>query len=170
VKRALIFVLLTNLLLAACKLTQGPQSAHQSQPSTEGASSFAVAAAKITDACSLMPADFVQRLVPGASAPQSERFPPRCTVRNGKSALEITMDTGPADPINGAEFIPGLAQGGYVERLSPNSPGDVYLTVILGQDSNQTNHNLHVEVAGWDGKDHKDDAIAIARDTLAHLH
>jgi hypothetical protein len=28
---------------------------------------------------------------------------------------------------------------------------------------------MHVEVAGHDGKDHKDDAIAIARDILAHL-
>jgi hypothetical protein len=80
------------------------------------------------------------------------------------------MDTGPEDPIKGAEFIPELAQGGYIERLSPTSRGDVYLTVILGKDSNATNHNLHVEVAGWDGKDHKDDAIAIARDILAHLH
>ena len=165
--RALIPMLLANLLLVGCTSTQGPHS--QPRRSSDG-SSLGAAAAKITDACSLMPVDFVQRLVPGASAPQSERFPPRCTVRNGKSALEITMDTGPADPISGAEFIPGLAQGGYVERLSPNSPGDVYLTVILGQDSNQTNHNLHVEVAGWDGKDHKDDAIAIARDILAHLH
>jgi len=33
-----------------------------------------------------------------------------------------------------------------------------------------TNRNLHVEVAGHDGKDHKDDAIAVARDILARLH
>ena len=101
--RALIPMLLANLLLVGCASTQGPQS--QPQPSSDG-SSLGAAAAKITDACSLMPADWVQRLVPGASAPQSERFPPRCTVRNGKSALEITMDTGPEDPIKGAEFIP----------------------------------------------------------------
>jgi hypothetical protein len=36
----------------------------------------------------------------------------------------------------------------------------VYLTVILGTDENGINHNLHVEVAGHDDKDHEDDAIA----------
>jgi len=30
-----------------------------------------------------------------------------------------------------------------------------------------TNRNLHVEVAGHDGKDHKDDAIGVAREILA---
>jgi hypothetical protein len=29
---------------------------------------------------------------------------------------------------------------------------------------------LHVEVAGHDGKDHKEDAIDVARDIIAHLH
>ena len=41
--------------------------------------------------------------------------------------------------------------------------------VILGKDDTDINRNLHVEVAGHDGKDHKDDAIAVARDVLAHL-
>ncbi len=31
-----------------------------------------------------------------------------------------------------AEFISGLAQGGYLEHLDPVSHGDAYLTVILG--------------------------------------
>jgi hypothetical protein len=125
--------------------------------------------AKLEDVCSLMPADFVQRLVPGAYPSTSERYPLRCTVRNDTSALQITFDTGPDDPINGAEFISGLAKGGYLERLDPHERGDVYLTLILGKDENDINHNLHVEVAGHDGKDHKDDAIAMARDILAHL-
>ena len=116
-----------------------------------------------------MPAAYVEKLAPGAYAPTNERYPLRCTVRNDKSALEITFDNGPDDPVKGAEFIAGLAKGGYLEYLDPVSRGDAYLTVILGEDENAINHNLHVEVAGHDGKDHKEDAIAIARDVLAHL-
>jgi hypothetical protein len=170
--RALIFALLTSLVLSACSRGQTAQSAGQSQSpisGTAGGPSLAVAASKVADACSLAPADLLQKLVPGASPPQSEQFPRRCTFGNGKSALGITIDTGPAEPIKGAESIPGLAEGGYLERLDPASHGDVYLTVILGNDQNGTNRNLHVEVAGHDGKDHKDDAIAVARDILARL-
>ena len=112
---------------------------------------------------------YVEKLAPGAYAPTNERYPLRCTVRNDKSALEITFDNGPDDPVKGAEFIAGLAKGGYLEYLDPVSRGDACLTVILGEDENAINHNLHVEVAGHDGKDHKEDAIAIARDVLAHL-
>ena len=170
--RALIFVLFTSLLLSACSGKQAAQPAGQS-PSPAGGGgggqSLGAAAAKLTDACSLVPADLSQKLVPGASPPQSEQFPLRCTLSNGKSALGISFDTGPAEPVKGAEFISGLAGGGYLERLDPVSQGDAYLTVILGNDSNGTNRNLHVEVAGHDGKDHKDDAIAVARDVLAHL-
>jgi hypothetical protein len=135
-----------------------------------GGRSVGGAAAKVTDACSLVPADLSPKLVPGASPPQREQFPLRCTLSNGKSALGITIDFGPAEPVKGAEFISGLAGGGYLERLDPSSHGDAYLTVILGEDTNGTNRNLHVEVAGHDGKDHRDDAIAVARDILAHLH
>jgi len=171
--RALIFVLLTSLQLSACSREQTAQPAGQSQSPTDGGvggPSLAAAAAKVTDACSLVPADLARKLVPGASPPQSEQFPLRCTLGNGKSALEISIDTGPAEPVKGAEFISGLAGGGYLERLDPVSHGDAYLTVILGKDPNGTNRNLHVEVAGHDGKDHRDDAIAVARDILAHLH
>jgi len=54
----------------------------------------------------------------------------------------------------------------YLERLDPSSKGDIYLTVILGKDPHGL---LHVELAGHDGKDHKDDAIAVARDVLRQL-
>jgi hypothetical protein len=131
--------------------------------------SLAAAVAKITDACSLMPGDLAQKLVPGASAPKSEQFPLRCTLSNGKSALAITFDTGPDEPVKGAEFISGLAGGGYLERLDPVSQGDAYLTVILGKDPNGTNRNLHVEVAGHDGKERREDAIAVAHEILARL-
>src|SRR5947209_6197141 len=126
-------------------------------------------AAKITDACTLMPADLVKKIVPNADAPIRDQILKRCSESNGTSVLEITLETGiitPTDPVNGAEFVPGLALGGYLERLDPKDRGDTYLTVILGKDPNGL---LHVEVAGHDGKDHKDDAIVIARDILAHL-
>jgi hypothetical protein len=58
----------------------------------------------------------------------------------------------------------------YAERLDPKTKGDVYLTIVLGNDDNGTNHNLHVEVSGHDGKDHKDDAIGLARQVLAQHH
>lgn len=132
-------------------------------------SALADAAAKVTDACTLMPAAFVQKLAPGASEPQTEQYPRRCTVSNGKSALQLTIETGitaPVDPVNGAEFIPGLGLGGYLERLDPHSRGDIYLTVILGKDPPGL---LHVEIAGHDGQDHKDDAIQLARAVLTRL-
>src|SRR4029434_7236533 len=149
--RALIYALLTSMVLSACSRENASLGAGQSQSPTGGAvrgPSLAAGAAKVTDACSLAPADIAQKLVPGASPPQSEQFPRRCTISNGKSALVITIDTGPAEPVKGAEFIPGLAEGGYLERLDPASHGDSYLTVILGKDPNGTNRNLHVEVAG----------------------
>jgi hypothetical protein len=65
--------------------------------------------------------------------------------------------------------IPNVAGGGYLERLDPNTPSDVYLTVIVGQDANGFNYSYHVEVAGHDGKDHKADAIGIAQSVLQHL-
>ena len=167
--RGLILLLPIILVTSACLRTRSTNNS-QSSSSADGAGSpYAAAVAKLTDACPLMPAAYVEKLAPGAYAPTNERYPLRCTVRNDKSALEITFDNGPDDPVKGAEFIAGLAKGGYLEYLDPVSRGDAYLTVILGEDENAINHNLHVEVAGHDGKDHKEDAIAIARDVLAHL-
>ena len=91
--RILILVLPT-LVLSAClrASTTGSTSQPTSTNGTGNGSSYAAAVAKLTDACPLMPADYVQKLVPGASAPAKERYPLRCTVRNDKSALEITFD------------------------------------------------------------------------------
>ena len=176
--RGLSLVLLTTVLCCACALKKSTEpggqgrSAGQDQPTTDGSStgsSLAAAAARVTDMCSLMPADLVKKIVPNADAPIRDQILKRCSVSNGTSVLEITLETGaitPTDPVNGAEFVPGLALGGYLERLDPKDRGDTYLTVILGKDPNGV---LHVEVAGHDGKDHKDDAVAIARDILAHL-
>src|SRR5713226_4466213 len=105
--RVLIFVLLITVLWSACvlKKSTGPdgqsQPAGQSQPTTGGdgaGSTFAASAAKIKDACTVMPADLVQKIVPGASAPQSSQYPTRCSVSNGKSVLEITIETGIITP------------------------------------------------------------------------
>ena len=169
-QRGLIFVLGMSLLSSACLRVPTNRSADESQSSSKGSdSALAVAAGKVTDACTVMPADLVQKIVPGGGAPQSEQYPRRCSVSNGKSVLEITIETGlitPTDPVKGAEYIPGLALGGYLERLDPVSRGDTYLTVILGRDPNGL---LHVEIAGHDGKDHKEDAIAVAQAVLAQL-
>src|SRR2546421_2207471 len=169
--RQLIFALPALLILSGCLRTSPNRSASgpSSTKGTSSDSSYAAAAAKVKDACTLMPANLVQKIVPGASASQGSQYPMRCSVSNGTSVLEITIETGiatPTDPIKGAEFISGLADGGYLERLDPVARGDTYLTVILGKDPPGL---LHVEVAGHDGKDHKDDAIAVASDILAHL-
>jgi hypothetical protein len=124
------------------------------------------AAEKVTDVCSLLAADLAARIVPNGSAPQSQEFPRRCTVTNGRSVLEITLEKGFAltgDPLADAEFIPGLAQGGYLQRPSPDG---AYLAVLVSRDPKVV---FYVEVAGHDGKDHKDDAIAVAREVLARL-
>ena len=171
IRPLLVPIVLTSLLSSAClrASTTGSTSQPSSTNGTGGGSAYAAAVAKLTDACPLMPADYVQKLVPGASAPEKERYPLRCTVRNDQSALEITFDSGPDEPIKGADFIAGLAKAAYLERLDPVSRGDAYLTVILGKDDTETNRNLHVEVAGHDGKDHKEDAIAVAQAVLAQL-
>ena len=166
----LIFVLPALLILSGCLRTANRSASEPSSTNGTGSgSSYAANAAKITDACTLMPAGLVKKTVPNADAPIRDQILKRCSVSNGTSVLEITLETGvitPTDPVNGAEFVPGLALGGYLERLDPKDRGDTYLTVILGKDPNGL---LHVEVAGHDGKDHKDDAIAVARDILIHL-
>jgi len=131
-------------------------------------SSYAAHAEKLTDVCTLLPPELVKQIVPAANAPQSEQYPRRCSVSYGTSILEIAIETGmivPVDPVNGAEFVPDLAVGGYLERLDPHAQGDTYLTVILGKNPRGL---LHVEVAGHDGK-HTDDAIAVARAILERL-
>lgn len=85
---------------------------------------FAVAGSLLVLACggkdAAPPADQAQ-----TPAPQSERFPPRCTLSNGTSVVRITLDNGPADPINAAESVSGLGDAAYLERLDPNSKGEM---------------------------------------------
>lgn len=168
-----------SLLLAACTGAPGPAGGtppgNQSQgtaasagdgatSSGASATSLVEAASAVTDACTLMPMDLAASIVTNASEPQSQQFPPyKCTVTNDTSVLEITIgagDTGGA--VSGAEEVPGLAAGGYFERLAP---GDAYLTVLLSADVGE----LYVEIVDPSGTDHKDDAIAVAQRVLADL-
>jgi hypothetical protein len=179
VKRVAIIVLAVTVL-TACTGAQTPAPAgqtasagqtapadhgQQSQSGDGGGATLADAAAKVTDWCTLMPADLAAKIVPGGAAPQSQLFLPlKCTVSNQVSVLEITfLPSGPTDPVPGAEAVPGIAEAAYLERLLPD---DAYLTVRLGGPSGAV---MYVEVAGHDGKDHKDDAIAVAKAVLAQL-
>ena len=51
-----------------------------------------------------------------------------------------------------------------------NGIDDAYLTVYLSEDGYGSGEVLYVEIAGHDGKDHRDDAIAVATAVLAKLH
>lgn len=125
---------------------------------------LAAAAQQVKDACTFLPTDLANQLVPGGSIrPQSSPIPPKCTFSNDSMVLEITIagyDTG--GPVAGAEQVPGVASGGYFERLAP---GDAYLTVLLDPDHGE----LYVEVTGPDGKDHKADVIEVAKRVLSQL-
>ncbi|MFI5225129.1 MAG: hypothetical protein ACHQ3P_00475 [Candidatus Limnocylindrales bacterium] len=132
--------------------------------SVGGGGSLAERAQKVTDACALMPTDLAAKIVPGGSAPQSQKFPPfMCTVTNGTQVLEITVAGYDAvDPLVPAETVPSLGTTAYYQAQLPD---DAYLKVVL----DPAQGALYVEVAGHDQKDHKADAIAVAQYALAHL-
>jgi hypothetical protein len=132
--------------------------------SAGGGSSLTEAAIAVTDACTLMPMDLAATIVPNAGPPQSQPYPPyRCTVSNGTSVLEITI--APYDviePPDPSEPVAGVGAAAYVQKQFVD---DAYLKVILEPDGGV----VYVEVAGHDGKDHEDDAIAVAKRVLAAL-
>lgn len=123
------------------------------------------AAKKVTDVCTLLPTDLAARIVPGGSAPESQKFPPlKCRVSNGTAALEITLGVYDAvDALVPAESVSGFPQAAYLQTQFVD---DSYLKVLLTPDQGA----LYVEVAGHDGKDHKADAIAVAQAVIAKLH
>ncbi len=143
--------------------TQAPTRA----PGSGGDAAVVDAANAITDWCTVMPADLVAQLVPGASAPQSQLFPPlKCTASNGVAVVEITYGGCFAPETNpGVPSISGLGEEAWLTDGYPVD--DAYLTVVLGSDPCGT---FNVEVAGHDGADHGDDAIAVARAVIAALH
>ena len=112
-----------------------------------------------------MPTDLVAKIVPNAAAPQSQLFIPlKCTVSNQTSVVEITFSSiAPTDPVPDAESIPDVGAAAYLEQFEIDDP---YLKVVLSDDAQAV---MYVEVAGHDGKDHKDDAIAVAKAVIAQL-
>jgi hypothetical protein len=169
--------ILAMLSVAACGATT-PGGPGMSQPAgtlqaaptpAEGSSvadgsSLVAAAAAVTDVCPLVPMDLVASIVPDASAPQSQTYPPyRCTISNGTSVVEVTIAAYDAvDPLIPNERVAGL---GAVAYLQEQQPDNAYLKVVL----DPAGGAIYVEVAGHDGKDHADDAIAIARRVLDAL-
>ena len=132
--------------------------------SAGGRTSLIAAAAAVKDACTLMPMDLAASIVPNASAPQSQTFPPhKCTISNGTSVLEVTIAAYDAvDALIPNEHVDGLGTTAYLQKQMVD---DAYLKVVL----DPAGGALYVEVAGHDGKDHGDDAVAVARRVLAAL-
>jgi hypothetical protein len=108
--------------------------------------------------------DLVATIIPDADPPESQQFPPfKCRVSNGTSALEVTVAAYDAvDPLVPNTSVPGLGVAAYLQEQVPD---DAYLKVILTPDGGV----VYVEVAGHDGKDHEDDAIALAQRILEAL-
>ena len=170
--RVLIAMLFAAFATSAC--ARGDASKPPDQNATAGSnpektagagSGSRLAAAKhVTDVCPLMPADLVGAIVPGASAPQSQKFPPyRCTVSNGTSVVEVTIAPyDPVDPLVPNQSVAGLGTAAYLQKQTPD---DAYLKVVLDPDGGA----IYVEVAGHDGKDHTDDAIAVAKRILSAM-
>jgi hypothetical protein len=128
-----------------------------------GGASLIEAARAITDACTLMPMDLVSTIVPDAAEPESQQFPTRCTLSNGTSVVEITIAPyDVVDPLVPNEPVGGLGVAAYLQKPAPD---DAYLKVIL----DPAEGAIYVEVAGHDGQDHRDDAIAVAQRVLAGL-
>jgi len=139
-------------------------SANPGQATGDGGGTLIAAAKRVTDVCPMMPMDLVAAIVPGASAPQSQKFPPyRCTVSNGTSVVEVTIGAYDAvDPLVPNEPIAGLGTAAYLQKQTPD---DAYLKIVLDSSGGA----IYVEVAGHDGKDHGNDAIAVAKRILAAL-
>lgn len=173
-------VIAISILLAACTGAPGGQpdgsqvaasgpAAGETAPADQGSgggtgASLVQAAAAVTDACTLMPMDLAASIVPNASEPVSQPFPFNvCTVSNGTSVVEITIRaTEIVDPLVPNEPVAGLGVAAYLQKPFPD---DAYLKVILDPNGGA----IYVEVAGHDGKDHGDDAIAVAERVLAEL-
>jgi hypothetical protein len=143
--------------------TSGP--ATTSGTPADGGGSLAEAAAKVTDWCALIPNDVVARFAPSAPPAAAGTYPGECGASNGVGALDFRYTTGfgAFETPSGAEPIPGLAQGAYVNRPSQD---EVELTVALQADPEVS---LFIDVAGHDGKDHTDDAVDIAKAIIAKL-
>ena len=153
----------------AVVLVVGCSSNKRESAPSAGASSLANAAAKLPTTCPLIPADLVKKWVPGAGSAQDEQFAKRCSYYGDKAALAIQIDPSPPPDPKDGEPVTGIGNGGIIQHLSPQQPGDTYVTISLGSDDKGNHYNLHAEVNGL-GKDHKDDALELARAVIAQLH
>lgn len=177
--RIIIATVVGVVLVSACTGAPGSQpagspagtmdsAAEETAPTDQGSTggggaSLIEAARAVTDACTLMPMDLVSTIVPDATEPVSQQLPSRCTVSNGTSVVEITIAASDAvDPLVPNEPVTGLGVAAYLQEPMPDN---AYLKVIL----DPAGGAIYVEVAGHDGQDHTDHAIAIAERVLAGL-
>ena len=124
------------------------------------------AAQAITEVCPLIPAGLAAAIVPNASAPQAQTFPPfRCTISNGTQVLEVTLGAYDTGRPTGAPTVSGFDAGAYAEHLNSGDPGEVYLTVLLTPDEG----SLYVEIVDPSSLDRTDDAVAVAKAVLAAM-
>jgi hypothetical protein len=109
-----------------------------------------------------MPTDLVAEIVPDGEAPESEQFPPRCSVY-GTSIVQITISAYDAvDPLDPAETVSGLGTAAYLQRADAQHG---YVKVVLSPDAGA----VYVEVVSDNERDPGDDAIAVARAVIASL-
>jgi hypothetical protein len=121
------------------------------------------AASKLTDPCSVFPLALAKIIVPGSTGPQAQSSPPSCEITDGtNSVVVIVAAAGPTGAPAGAQTVPGLGAGAFVEHPSA---GDTKLTVLLTP--NQGTVSIEITTPG--GTDHQAEAIAMAQAVLAKL-
>ena len=134
--------------------------------SAAGGGDVLAAAQAITEVCPLIPADLAAAIVPNASAPHAQTFPPfRCTISNGTQVLEVTMGGYDTGRPTGAPTVSGFDAGAFAEHLNNGDPGEVYLTVLLTPEVG----SLYVEIVDPSSPDRTDDAVAMAKAVLAAM-
>ena len=129
-----------------------------------GPGTAAALAAAAKDACSLMPVDAVKAILPKAAAPAPEPEPFRCSMGDGTGVVEISFDATSLtslETLNPCEPVSGV---GVSACLQEQTTDDAYLQVLASSDPIAI---VYVEVAGHDGKSHRDDAINVAKAVLA---
>jgi hypothetical protein len=173
-------IVATGLLVGACggggavatsggdaaSATTGQPSVVASDGGTGGGAAASALAAASKNACSLMPVAAVQAILPKAAAPAPEPEPFKCSMSDGTSVVEISVDANPLtslETLNPCEPISGL---GVSACLQEQRADDAYLQVQVTSDPVSI---LYVEVAGNDQKAHRDDAISVAKAILAKL-
>jgi hypothetical protein len=178
--RASIVVSLA-LMLAGCSgaatSPPAPASAGGAAPSAAGdigsggagagGTGAAAALAAIKDTCSLMPQDVVKQILPKATAPVAPPEPSKCDMGDGNGVVELSVDANSLTKLatlNPCEPVGGV---GVSACYQAQQPADAFLQVLVG--SGASDAILYVEVAGHDGKDHRTDAINVAKAIIAKL-